>query len=964
MLSALLLSLSLHPSGNVAQKFVQNLTSGEIREFIPIATNANGLTGDGWFSVRDLFARYDCISIRTYRVSEDGDHMIIDVDGEGVTRNARHERRAIPSRWFLRLSDRTIADAKDEREAAVDDLLAARNDEERGAVATRSVAILSSVARRIADLSVRTDGERTSEAALYLAGSDDRATQTYAFAALARRAIARGDYPLADRLADQGRGISHNLESCDPTAYLDVVTIHKNTTELVAAQALDRAIASVESLDDPFAGLRALYLRAGYEFARADFSTAHRTLHALLKLSLRYGSREGELYAHHGDSMLYGGIDDHEGERSAAMQTFTIAHQQMDAMVEARASNIIGESLIYNRLDPEYPKAIEWLNRAIEAAPPTSVNLSIFHTNLGDALVRSGHVAEAERHLEPALAHAREAQFLPRALLFGEHLRRAQGRHGEAIAFARQGIAEAGESPFVAWELRADLGELLVESGQVDDGIASLRKAIEQIETRRSASTSNGLIRAHHFATRLWVYSSLVDILVDHQRYDEALEVAENMKARTLDDLLTGDRSTIVLTEAQRDQERDLNRRIADLNTRLRTARGNDIAQIHQSLRMAHAEAKRFAVDTALQGSQLAAPSALPESPSKSGRSTAVLEYAVLPRTIVAFVTLGGKVTGTRISVQREDLEQRVQRLSDLIAQRDLRYEKEARGLYDLLFRPIEPVLAREKNIIIVPDAFLWNIPFDVLLTPGGQFLIERHSISYAPSTTMLDAAASRVRKRRPTAHQLLALGDPIVNAATRDKASLNRDLSLGALPDAAREVQALAKLYGATNATVLTGASARESVFKTLAHDYRVLHLATHGIVDDDSPLYSALVLARADNDVDDGMLETREIRQLTLNADLAILSACNTARGTLYPGEGIIGLSWAFLAAGCPTTVVSQWEADSQVTSRLMIAFHRHLLAGDTTSEALRKAKLSLMRDKEHRHPFYWATFIAVGS
>jgi CHAT domain-containing protein len=264
--------------------------------------------------------------------------------------------------------------------------------------------------------------------------------------------------------------------------------------------------------------------------------------------------------------------------------------------------------------------------------------------------------------------------------------------------------------------------------------------------------------------------------------------------------------------------------------------------------------------------------------------------------------------------------------------------------------------------VTIVPDGFLWNVPFDALMTPSHHFLLEEHALAYAPSLMMLDAA-SRRRRPAPAAHELLAVGDPMIASATRNKAAVYRDLSLDALPDAAREARAVATLYG-TGSKVLTHATASEAAVKELAPGYRILHLATHGFVDDESPLYSALVLSSAPSDRDDGLLEMREVRDLDLHADLIVLSACDTARGTVYPGEGVIGLSWAFLTSGCPTTVVSQWNVESHSTSTLMVDFHKRLLAGDNAESALRRAKLALMRDKRYAHPLYWAPFIVVGN
>lgn len=127
---------------------------------------------------------------------------------------------------------------------------------------------------------------------------------------------------------------------------------------------------------------------------------------------------------------------------------------------------------------------------------------------------------------------------------------------------------------------------------------------------------------------------------------------------------------------------------------------------------------------------------------------------------------------------------------------------------------------------------------------------------------------------------------------------------------------------------------------------------------------MFSSLLLTASARDAnDDGVLEAREIAALRLDADLAVLSACETGKGDLHSG-GVIGLSWAFLAAGCPTTVVSQWKAQSAATAKLMIEFHRQLSRGASKPVALQRAQLVLRNDPRYRHPFYWAPFVVIGA
>ncbi len=191
----------------------------------------------------------------------------------------------------------------------------------------------------------------------------------------------------------------------------------------------------------------------------------------------------------------------------------------------------------------------------------------------------------------------------------------------------------------------------------------------------------------------------------------------------------------------------------------------------------------------------------------------------------------------------------------------------------------------------------------------------------------------------------------------------LYRGRVFGALPDAETEVRRIASIYGKSRSKVFIGSEAREGTFKREAHSARIVHVATHGVIDDHAPLYSALLFAPGGEGGDDGLLEAREVLDLHLNADLVVLSACDTARGKIGAGEGVVGLSWAFLVAGCRTLVVAQSPAESKATAQLMVEFHRQIAAGLSPAEALQHAELTLRRDPRFSHPFYWAPFVVIG-
>jgi len=261
-------------------------------------------------------------------------------------------------------------------------------------------------------------------------------------------------------------------------------------------------------------------------------------------------------------------------------------------------------------------------------------------------------------------------------------------------------------------------------------------------------------------------------------------------------------------------------------------------------------------------------------------------------------------------------------------------------------------------------------LPFQALLDERDRYLIERSAVSYAPSLTVLREMRARSDKRRAESSPstLLALGNPLIGQETVERAGLTmRDGKLYPLPEAEAEVRALGRLYGARRSKVYIGPQAREDRLKAEAGQARILHFATHGVLNNAAPLYSYLALAQGDKN-EDGLLEAWELMQLDLKADLAVLSACETARGRTSAGEGVIGLTWALFVAGAPATVVSQWEVESASTRDLMLGFHRQLRAPRaasklTKAESLRRAALNLMKNPETNHPFYWASFVLVG-
>ena len=180
-------------------------------------------------------------------------------------------------------------------------------------------------------------------------------------------------------------------------------------------------------------------------------------------------------------------------------------------------------------------------------------------------------------------------------------------------------------------------------------------------------------------------------------------------------------------------------------------------------------------------------------------------------------------------------------------------------------------------------------------------------------------------------------------------------------------EINDIGSLFPSAERKVFLGADANEKNVKGEKLDaFRYVHFATHGIVDEEKPARSGVILSLKGNEKEDGVLQVTEIMRLKLNADLVTLSACRTGLGRVVGGEGVLGLTRAFIYAGSHSVVASLWNVNDTATAELMKSFYANLKKGEPKDEALRQAKLTLLKGKQTtwRHPYYWAPFVLVGA
>ena len=289
-----------------------------------------------------------------------------------------------------------------------------------------------------------------------------------------------------------------------------------------------------------------------------------------------------------------------------------------------------------------------------------------------------------------------------------------------------------------------------------------------------------------------------------------------------------------------------------------------------------------------------------------------------------------------------------------------------SRELYQNLIVPLAP--QHLSRLILVPDGPLHLVPFSALISGDGDLLNEHLTLSTAPSATVyaaLKTAPPRTAADKPflgVAYSPIVAGPDAKEASSRALTAL-RQGNVGALKFAREEVTEAASLFGSKSVT-LAGADASEAKLKAEPlSEFQVIHLAAHGIGDETEPDRAALVLLTGNNE-EDGLWQAREIRHSRLNADLVVLSACETGSGRLQGEEGVMNLARAFLIAGARSVVASLWSVEDDSTATLMGNFYEHLAAGLTVNESLRQAQIDFIREYKGRaQPYYWAGFEVIG-
>ncbi len=632
------------------------------------------------------------------------------------------------------------------------------------------------------------------------------------------------------------------------------------------------------------------------------------------------------------------------GDLNAALEKFNVA-----ISITKKLNDQWGLAGIYNNLGimlqdaGRYEKALEYATNALmmyeELKDQSSIIVSL--NNIGTIYYDMKNYLKAEEYYLRGLKICRELKVKDQEANYLLNLANAQsfmGRMGEALQNYQEGfeIALTMKSPDLTWKYITGLAEYYETTGEYDKVIELNDTALKILEGLRSTLPGEEY-KTTFMAKERYVYEDIIDLLETlHEkdrtkRYDKlAFQYAEQSKSRVLLDLLS--------------------------SAKLTSGNDQNMGNLHYPEPVTIDEAKALCPD----------------------KNTVVLEYSVGDSSSCLWViTLSDhkifklprrKILQEQIETIRFSLLNPQQGISEF-------FTNAGSLLYEELIKPAESFISKKSKLIIIPDGVLNYLPFEVILTEKKKttadisysdlpFLVKKYPVSYGQSASVLKTLISKPEeevRQGEVGRRLLAFGDPLYE----DTLS-NTLVKYPRLEFSGKEIENIASFFSKESSEIYVRSRATEENLKrnSALNEFNYIHFATHGLIDETKPDLSSLVLTSGRNSGEDGFLQAAEIFDLKLNADLVVLSACQTGLGKLVRGEGMVGLTRAFMYAGTPSVLVSLWSVSDMSTATLMGEFYKNLIKNKLSkTDALRKAQLTMISDKKYAHPFYWAPFILIG-
>lgn len=459
------------------------------------------------------------------------------------------------------------------------------------------------------------------------------------------------------------------------------------------------------------------------------------------------------------------------------------------------------------------------------------------------------------------------------------------------------------------WKAVFGLGKIALQEGQSTAAEQKFRSAIGRIESLRSKLQLNRL-KTDFLADKRDVYDALIKLLLDRNDLPEALQYMERSRARVFQDRFFASKIT------------------------------------PESLSLSSLQAHL-------------------------GPDTAMVEFWTGPDSVAAIWVTHDSAGIAQKHLSSADMHALLQAISDLPDSLEHDWKGRFGQISSLLPDGITPFLQEKyAHLLIVPDGFLSLLPFELIADTRGPALIEQHDVAYMPSAALLlrETSERNSRLRFPWQPELLAFGDPAVVGTGESSLLASRTATdeLRSLPGSGEEIRGIAAMSAGRVRLYLSEADRKTNFLGSAQLGAPLLHVSTHAIADLDNPERSRLLFSPGEPGQPNNFLFLKELYDLDLRAvSLATLSACDTERGRLVPGEGVQAFSRALLAAGARSSVTTLWRVPDQATADFMKRFYFFLLRKHTSkAEALRLAKLDFLRSEtELSHPRFWAAFVLNG-
>ena len=691
------------------------------------------------------------------------------------------------------------------------------------------------------------------------------------------------------------------------------------------------------------------------------------------------------------DRLLEQGIQQHKiGQFREALQywkqALTIYREIENREGEAKSLGNLG--LAYKFLG-QYKQAIEFHEQSLEIS-----------REIGDRQWEAGSLCNLGLAYQSLGKYHRAIEFQQQSLVISREI---GYRQGEAISLGSLGIAyyvlglyhmaiefqqqslvisrEIGDR--MAESISLDnLGNTLLETHQLAEAETALRASIAIHETLRSELVSNDH-KASIFETQVSAYRLLQKVLIAQTRFDEALEISEMSRTRAFVELL---QQTLLTTPPQsppyqggeeelsqsppyQGEEQELSQ-FLPLKPPLSKGGLGGLSRFEEEANLSKPPLSKGELEglSIPQIQQIA-----------RDRNSTIVEYSIIFHDIYIWVIQpNGNITHRAASL--EPLNQQNQTLKQIILkarvsigtvetddegnkiQLESQYNRDETGgfpllqlLHQILIEPIIDLLPVDANstIIFIPHYDLFLVPFAALQDSNNRYLIENHTILTSPSIQVLEITRQHQNRVRGLRQAALIVGDPTIAAKFNEN-----PYKLRQIPRAKEAAEAIAATLGTQ---AISGEKATKVAILDKMLNTRIVHLSAHGLLDDfqGSGIPGAIILAPS-GDTDDGALNAAEIRQLKLDSELVVLSACSTGGGKIT-GDGVIGLSRCFILAGVPSIIVSLWNMGAVSAKLLMTEFYENLARGDNRAAALRCAMLTTKA--RFPSPIAWAAFTLIG-